>query len=40
VDRLFFVFENLLRQLQHWEKCTNHRNGCYRCYKALCQVWN
>jgi len=38
VDCLFFYFENLLRLFQQWEKCNNHRNVCYSCYKASCQV--
>jgi len=40
VDWLFFDFESLLRLFQQWEKCKNHRNGCYSCYKASCQVSN
>jgi len=40
VDRQFFDFENLLHLFQQWEKCKNHRNGCYSCYKASCQIWH
>jgi len=35
---LFFSFESLLHLFQQWEKCKNHRNGCYSCHKASCQV--
>jgi len=35
-----FYFESLLRLFQQWEKCKNHRNGCYSCCNASCQVWN
>jgi len=38
VDCLFFYFESLLHLFQQWEKCKNHRNGCYSCYKASWQV--
>jgi len=40
VDWLFFDLESLLRLFQQWEKCKNHRNSCYSCYKASCQVLN
>jgi len=40
MDWLFFDFESLLRLFQQWEKCKNHRNGCYSRYKASCQVLN
>jgi len=39
VDCLFCYFKSLLRLFQQWEKCKNHKNGCYSCYKASCQVW-
>jgi len=40
VDCLIFFFESLLSLFQQWKKCKNHRNSCYSCYKASCQVWN